>query len=457
MLRPILTLTAAAGLAFAPPTFAASPWSAPQDLSTARTFVDAPALLVSGRGATLASWRWQDGIGESGRTQGTGGAARRSGADTFAPERAISAGRTPAQRPSVVVGPVPYASTRTLAATLRPEDARGERSRLSVVFGDDAGRFGGARSLTVGNGISSPALAANTSGDAAVAWFVNRGVAGDRVFVALRRHGGAFGGPVLLETGRVRSVSVAVSPHGDVLVAWDARGTIRTRTRRAGGRHFGATQTIASEPAFSATLRTALTARGRAYVGWTAQRLSEGGDRGAFTAQVAVRPVGVPRFRAAQLLEQQSRGAVQAGLDLAVDGEDATFVWAGLYAGRERIRAVQTNASALFGRLQDVSPEGAGAVDPTLAIDAGRRLIAWVRGTVPGEDGEGAIVAALAPAGGPFGAAELVTSGPQARVPDAAFVPAGAPTIVWSNRPGGHLGVPPAQIRTYAQAATRTG
>jgi hypothetical protein len=96
-------------------------------------------------------------------------------------------------------------------------------------------------------------------------------------------------------------------------------------------------------------------------------------------------------------------------------------------------------------------------VDPTLAVDGGRRLVAWVQ-TAPSDDsGAGSVLASLAPAGGTFGAPETITTGLAARIPDAAFAPGGAPTVVWSNRPAGNPIVPLSRVKTYAQASTRTG
>ena len=102
------------------------------------------------------------------------------------------------------------------------------------------------------------------------------GATNDRVEVALRRAGRSFGAPLRLATGRVRSVSVAVGPRGDVLVAWDARGKIRTRLRRARRRSFGRAETLRSSPTFSAALRTAVASSGRAYVAWAAQLAHRG-------------------------------------------------------------------------------------------------------------------------------------------------------------------------------------
>ena len=104
----------------------------------------------------------------------------------------------------------------------------------------------------------------------------------------------------------MRSVSAAIGSRGDVLVAWDARGKIRTRFRRH-GHGFGRAETLRSDPTFFARLRTAVASSGRAYVAWAAQFLSEGGDRGPGFSEVAVRPAGAARFRRAQRLERARR------------------------------------------------------------------------------------------------------------------------------------------------------
>lgn len=451
-MRRLLPVLLTALLAVAAPARADAPWSAPQDLSTPHLFVDAPHLLLGGDGGALATWVGQDGTGNAGRSAAYG-AFRATGTPAFAPERRLSGSVGGLQLPAWAGPPATYGRSRALVLTQQAVAGTRDTTRLGVAFGSTRGTFGAARTLAVQPGLHAPVLAADAAGDAAVAWWQDRGVTNDRVFVALRKPGGRFGAPVLLGTGRIRSVSVAVSPRGDTLVAWDARGSIHARLRRA-GHGFGAEETIRSASTYYASIHTAVTARGRAYIAWTAQLLTEGGDRGPFTAEVAVRPVGATRFRAAQLLESQARTAAQAGADLLLTGEDASFAWAGLYAGKERIRVAETGAAARFGGVQDVSPAGVGAADPTLAAGpAGERVLAWSQGD--GDSG-GRIVAAFAPAGGAFGGPELVSAGPEARQPDAIFAPGGAPTLVWSNRPAGSRG-PIAGIRTYAQAATRAG
>lgn len=456
MRSPVLVPAVLLALAAPAAAGAAGPWSAPQDLSGPHSFVEAPQVLAGLDGTTLATWRPTDGGGAAGLT-GASGAARPPGAAAFGPERTIASPRDLAARPSLVGAPVAYARSRTLAAVTRPEAARGDRIRLSIVAGDTGGRFGAARTVAVQQHLRGPQLSADAAGDAALAWWQDGLGATDRVWVALRRPGGRFGAPLLLTTGTVRSVSVAVSPRGDVLVAWDARGSIRTRLRSAGARtHFQRSETIRSSPPLDAIVRTALTARGRAYVAWTAQLVTEGGGVGAFTAEVAVRPAGAARFRRAQLLEEENVDLLLRGApDLVTDGEGATFAWSGRFAGHQRVRVATTDAAAVFGHVTDVSPaDGTDAIDPALAAGPdGRRVLAW---TQQAGDSGGLILAAYAPArGAAFGPPELVSAGPEARVPDAAVSRDGVPTVVWSGRPAGSA-VPFAQLRTFAQAAART-
>jgi hypothetical protein len=238
----------------------------------------------------------------------------------------------------------------------------------------------------------------------------------------------------------VRSVSVAVSPRGDILLAWDARGIVKARYKPARASSFRRAGAIASEPTYFARLRTAVTANGRAYVAWAAQLLTEGGDRGDGFYEAAVQPAGATRFRAAQLLERRPSSEAAGGLDLVVDDAGrATLAW-----GSTTVRAATTGASGVFGAAQAIAP---GLEAALAGAPDGRALVAW---TDP--SGAGAIQTAVAPAGGPFGAPETVTTGPEARVPAAAFDAAGSRWgLVWSNRPAGGT----APIRTVLQASLR--
>lgn len=411
-------------LAAAAPAAAAPPWSDPVDVSTPHEFVDSPGLAFARDGTGLATWTVQDGVG-SAATGGTFGAPLGS------PERLIS-------RTSLVSSPALYATTRAVVTTQRPA---GDKTRLSVVFGRADGTFGAPRTIAVRANIRGVQLAANAQGDVAIAWFEDRGVANDRVYVAFRPHGKPFTPPILQATDRVRSVSIAVSPRGDLLLAYDARGTVKTRFKPVRAALFRRTDAIQSEPTFFARLRTAVTGNGRAYVAWAAQLLTEGGSRGDAFYEAAVEPAGATRFRAAQLLEQRPASEAAGGLDLVTDDANrATVAW-----GATTVKAATTDAAATFGAAQAVAP---GLEAALAGAPDGRALVAFINGS----EGAGALGAAVAPPSGPFGAPETVTTGPEARVPAAAFDNAANRWgIVWSNRPNGET--PP--LRTFLQVSTR--
>lgn len=414
-----LLLAALALLIAAAPAQAAPPWSDPVTVSTAREFVDDPGLAFARDGTALASW--------SAPGAGTFAAALGS------PEHLVSG-------TSLVSSPVLYATDRAVVTTQR---AAGAKTRLSVVFGRASGTFGAPQTIAVRQNLRGAQIAANAQGDIAIAWFEDRGVTTDRVYVAFRPHGKPFTPPILQATDRVRSVSVAVGPRGDVLLAYDARGIVKTRFKPARAALFRRVQTLESEPAFYAQLHTAVTGNGRAYVAWAAQLLTEGGDRGQGFYEAAVQPAGATRFRAAQLFEQTPPTVAVGHLDLVVDDANrATVAW-----GSTTVRATTSKLNGDFRSSHDVAPglEAALATSPD-----GRTVVAWIAN--PGDAQDGAIEAAFAPADGLFGAPETVTTGPEARVPVAAFDPASNRFgLAWSNRPNGET----APIRTFLQASLR--
>jgi len=143
-----------------------------------------------------------------------------------------------------------------------------------------------------------------------------------------------------------------------------------------------------------------MTARGRAFVAWGAQFLSEGGDRGPVFYEAAARPAGARRFRPAQRLEMQSSAQAQGNLDLVVDANSrATVAWNGWDGSHYRVRAADTGNGLTFGAPQDVSPAGAEAFEAALATaPGGRRLVAWVLPAPPFEPQTGGrLQAAVAP------------------------------------------------------------
>jgi hypothetical protein len=416
------------------------PWSATQNLSSPHLFVDPVDVTASGDGTALGWWSWQDGTGSNARSGAS--LATRPAGGAFGAERAAPAGTRDIAA---------YAQARAIALTARASTATSP-TRLAVAFGNTSGAFGSQRRIVDESRLGGlPQLAVNAKGDAAVAYYRNLGGTNNRVMVSLRRAGGSFGAPFQIAHGRIRSVAVAVGPRGDVLVAWDARGTIQARYRSPSASGFQPIETISSDPTFFAQMQAVVDDRGRCYLAWSAQLLTEGGTRGPVFNEVAVRPVG-HRFRAAQLLERDPSNRSQAPVAIVITGHDASVAWTGFDGANSRVRVASTDPSARFGAPQDVSPAGRDGVVSDLAAAGGTRLVVWDNGSFDANQ----VFAAVAPPGGPFGAAEAVSAAQEARAGQALL--AGAPTVVWTNRPAGSH--PPggiAAVQTFAQAATRTG
>ena len=248
-------------------------------------------------------------------------------------------------------------------------------------------------------------------------------------------------------------MAVAVGPRGDVLVAWDARGTIRARYRSPSAPGFQPIETISSDPTFFAQIQAAVTDGGRCYLAWSAKFLSEGGSRGPVFDEVAVRPAG-HRFRAAQRLERDGESFAQRPVALALTGDrDATVAWTGFDGANSRVRVASTDPSARFGARQDVSPAGRDGVVSDLAAAGGTRLVVWDNGSF---DANQVFARARPDRCGP--SAPPRRSPPPRRRAPATRSFAGVPTVVWTNRPAGSH--PPGgldALQTFAQAATRTG
>jgi hypothetical protein len=441
MIRRCAALAVLAVLALPAAAIADPPWSTAQDLSAPHLFVDPVAVTASDDGTALAWWSWQDGTGRQ-AARGVSMASRPPGG-TFGPERPAPAGTIDVQD---------YAETRAVALTSRVIGLS-QPTRLSVAFGATNGTFGSQRRVVDENAIGGiPQLAVNATGDAAIAYYRNLGGTNNRVMVSRRRAGGSFGAPFQVAHGRIRSVAVAIGARGDVLVAWDDRGTIRARYESRSGAGFQPIETIASDPTFFAHIKAAVSDVGRCYLAWSAKFLSEGGSQGPVFDEVAVRPAG-HRFRAAQRLERDAESFAQRPVALALTGErDATVAWTGFDGANARVRVASTDPSGRFGAPQDVSPAGRDGVVSDLAAAGGTRLVVWDNGSFDANQ----VFAAVATAGAAFGAAEAVSAAQEARAGRAVLID--KPLVVWTNRPAGSH--PPGgldAIQTFAQAATRSG
>jgi hypothetical protein len=130
--------------------------------------------------------------------------------------------------------------------------------------------------------------------------------------------------------------------------------------------------------------------------------------------------------------------------------------WSGTDGVARRVRVARDDGPGdSIGVPTDVSLPGDEAVLTDLAAGPGGRLIAvWGNGTFDADQVKAAVSDG---AGAPFGLPEAVSPAQEAHAGHAAFDPrTGVPTVVWTNRPGGSGG-PVSGIRTYAQAAVRSG
>jgi hypothetical protein len=436
-----MRLALAVALLLLAPAAARAEWTG-QTLSAPHATIDSPAVIAGGDGGLLASWRFQRGLGNDSRS-GTEGAVRAPGADRFGRRVAIVPARSIRRPETFVAGLGAYGADGAILALIAPGPGADPQSRVAVRFGKVDGRFGALRVVRRAPAytIRRASLAVNTRGEAALAWFEDRGVRTDRVYVALRRPGHNFGRPRRLATGRVRGVAAAIGERGQVLVSWDARGVLRTRFKARGARGFRAADTIRSRKAFNADMHPVITRSGRAVLAWSAQFTSEGGSRGPVFFQAATRAAGARRFARARLLEEiPSRDDDGFGhpLDAVVDSAGVVAI---AWRGAAGVRVKRGPAPA-----QTVSAPGTTAVLSDLAPGPAGRLVAVWDGGV--EDGASLVRAAVAGgAGQPFGAPEDVSAaGRDAHFGVAAFA-GDRPLVVLSSREGRGRPVAQAYVR----------
>jgi hypothetical protein len=420
-------------------------WSPPATVSTSVTFIHAPFVGFGASGRGLATWGFQQGIGE-GATAGVRGAAR--GLDgRFGPERKVPG------------TPVLYGPDRAVVAVERSRIVAGrERARLRVAFGSISGRFGPARTIDRYVSWRGPQLAANDHGRVAVA-YVQR-LHGRRRVVTLaeRAPGRRFGQPrVFPDRGGPVEVAVAVGPSGDLVVAYKFRDKVVARVRPAGGR-LGPPVRIGPSASQIGNLRAAVSASGAVWVAWLSTRRPE---EHVYELRLAVRPATARRFRASRLLDREVRLFDQdAAFDLALDPAGAGFLaWSGWDGAQLRARLASIGARGRPIAIRTLSAPGYGAAVSDLATSRrrGEALVAWARLDAAGQIGSEVRAGLIAP-GGAYAGEEIVSDPDRARIPAAAFDPvSGNPTIVWSQRIGPDgPGVPIAQVQTVLRASTRT-
>jgi hypothetical protein len=473
LLRKILVLSVGGLLCLAASAAAAPPWSAPQPVagSEAPPAIDPQLAFNAGRG--LLGW--------TASPDPTRVGARRTGRIVALRDGAVSGSARSLAPYDLAAAPVAYGRTRAVVLQRRPlerfdvDRAAPPRSRLAVAFGRMDGSLGPRRVLEDDTRISDVDIAGNDRGDIVVAWVEDRGGAhGDRLWVAVRRPGGSFGGAsVLVGSGAMEQVDVAVGARGDMQVAFTRRAIVgrglpvtpsdgrarrvQARFRRA-GRSFDRIRTLGENRGF-VNFAGAVSDRGRAYLAWGTQDIGEEADE-PWRVFAAVKPAGSSRYRSAQTLDpgngiERPTGPVAIALGPA---QSATVAWSGVvvesqptFALRFPVRTATMTSSGSFAALQEI-PGANGPVAGVVAAADGTTTVAWSdvgpQGPVGRASRGGMRAAVRLPGTTGFGATEVVTEPPLAANaepaalgldpadsrPVVAFVPSGRSGLSVSSR-----------------------
>jgi hypothetical protein len=457
-MRPLSALAAvvAAGatLVAAGPAAAAT-WTAPATASTPHTFISGLEAGSSGDGTVVSDWGFQDGTG-TGSTPGVRGASLAPGAAAFGGERTL---------PGDTLRVIPYAQ-RSVAALIFRRGAAASGDRLSVAFGSAVGpSLGTARTVVTEQIAFLPSLSMASDGTGLLAWVARASGSPRVVKVSLRAPGGRFGAPSIVSgTGRANSITTAVGPQGQRLVAFERGGRLLARYRQ--GRSWGPLQDLG--PVASGTdneLAALVTSGGRAIVADVHRQLTDGGDTGPLLVDAWVQPVGASRFRPGQRLEQADGVAASLPALVPVESRNAVLAWAGGDPGAPptpdgpstRVKVSVMGNDGRFGAAQPLSAASRPVKAVAAAAQGGVALVSWI-GIDPTSDGDGQVLAAIRAPFGAFGAPDEVSPHENAAATAPAFTgaPASRPVVLWTARPAGEgPGVPLVQTRTFVRVAQR--
>jgi len=266
-------------------------------------------------------------------------------------------------------------------SSIGPSGTIDDESRVRA--GTTAG-VAGAPALKTLSGTQSQnvtALVGNARGDVALS---TRGLRSRLIF--LRRKGTSTFTRVLTiaASSTARDVTVALSPDGQLLVAWEDRHEVFARHRGTSGT-WGAVHTLG--PGIQSDLQAAMDGSGRMMVAWKSQRVNEGESNApAVVSFITAAPSH--GFGSRRTIETVGAGRFVGppGVRLAVTGRDqALLAWTGFDGAHFVARALPLSAGHL-GARQALSPAGTDAVLGDLAVaNDGRALALW-RSDVLGAD-----------------------------------------------------------------------
>jgi hypothetical protein len=324
-------------------------------------------------------------------------------------------------------------------------------ARVAASPGPDRGWKAQLRGPSTGG--ARDAAAANGSHAAAVFSTFGKGDIG-RVYLV--RQNGA--GPLektqtLSGRGHIRSESVAVNAHGDILVAWDRSGHLEARMWIASSHHLTGVQQLGTTDA-AMRIAVALGSDRRAIVAWIDQRIGEGeAAHGKFMATARTATRG---FAAARQLDTYGNNQIpgENALRVAYTGAGRGVI---AWGGSTAVRSAFVDGRSI-GTPVDLAPVAADNDRNDLGLgglatsSAGQAVVTWVQSSGPGTQTQ-VMAATLADGASSWGPAETVSPATiTAGDPSVAFDPTSNQIVLaWRTlaTPGGA----PAEIDVVQRAA----
>ncbi len=328
---------------------------------------DRPQVVFDERDNSLVVWtRYEGGRGQV-------QVAFRPAGGAFSAAQTISAGEPGASyfEPHVAID-------ESAAVVWTRESAAGELS-VQTAFRPKDGSFGAPQTLSGSDRAFEPRVAVDERGNALAAW--TQEIAGaPRVFCAARPRAGDWSAAQQLSPAGLDASepSLAVDRENNAIAAWTAdpdganpaAATFIQAALRAAGDSFGAVATISDDSGPASDPQAVFDLRGNALVAWSRFDGSNLRVEASFHA-------GRSGFEVAQVLSPAGADAFEP--QIAVD-ESAAVVWTRSDGLNLRAQGAFRRKGGTFGAAQTLSEPDDDAFEPGIAVDAnGNALALWTR------------------------------------------------------------------------------
>src|SRR4051794_4908208 len=223
--------------------------------------------------------------------------------------------------------------------------------------------------------------------------------------------------------------AVAVAGNGDVVAIWTRSDTFNDRVQfqlHRAGEPWSSAEYVSPAALDAAQARVALDANGDATIAWLRD------DGSHWVVETRTRSAG-GSWSAIQRLSAAGEDASDLRVDVAPDGT-AAFSWRRAVGPSERVQSRTRTAGGTLGSVANLSPGGADAFDPEVAIDGGGGVVvAWTRS----DGGHGRVQARRREADGSVGAPlTLSPTGTDGDGPDVDIDAGGNAIVVWRQSGG---------------------